>query len=30
MFVRAIKRNQSLGLPTDYMSLKMPAETRNY
>lgn len=26
----AIKRNQSLGLPTDYMSLKMPAETRNY
>ena len=27
---RAIKRNQSLGLPTDYMSLKMPAETRNY
>ncbi len=27
---RAIKHNQSLGLPTDYMSLKMPAETRNY
>lgn len=27
---RAIKRNQSLRLPTDYMSLKMPAETRNY
>lgn len=27
---RAIKRNQSLGLPSDYMSLKMPAETRNY
>lgn len=27
---RAIKRNQALGLPTDYMSLKMPAETRNY
>lgn len=27
---RAIKRNQSLGLPTDYVSLKMPAETRNY
>ena len=27
---KAIKRNQSLGLPTDYMSLKMPAETRNY
>lgn len=27
---RAIKRNQSLGLPTDYMSLKMLAETRNY
>ncbi|WP_293705269.1 LysM peptidoglycan-binding domain-containing protein [uncultured Parasutterella sp.] len=27
---RAIKRNQSLGLPTDYMSLKMPSETRNY
>ena len=27
---RAIKRNQSLGIPTDYMSLKMPAETRNY
>ena len=27
---RAIKRNQSLGLPTDYMSLRMPAETRNY
>lgn len=27
---RAIKRNQSLGLPTDYMSLKMPAEPRNY
>ena len=27
---RAIKRNQSLGLPPDYMSLKMPAETRNY
>ena len=27
---RAIKSNQSLGLPTDYMSLKMPSETRNY
>ncbi len=27
---RAIKRNQRRGLPTDYMSLKMPAETRNY
>jgi len=27
---RAIARNQAAGLPTDYMSLKMPAETRNY
>jgi membrane-bound lytic murein transglycosylase D len=27
---RAIARNQKLGLPTDYASLKMPAETRNY
>lgn len=27
---RAIKRNQSQGLPTDYLSLSMPAETRNY
>lgn len=27
---RAIKRNQKLGLPTDYSSLRMPAETRDY
>ena len=27
---RAIARNQAAGLPTDYLSLKMPAETRNY
>jgi len=27
---RAIERNQSKGLPTDYLSLAMPAETRNY
>lgn len=27
---RAIKRNESRGLPTDYMSLNMPVETRNY
>ncbi|MCX7898207.1 MAG: transglycosylase SLT domain-containing protein [Rhodocyclaceae bacterium] len=27
---RAIARNQSKGLPTDYASLSMPAETRNY
>lgn len=27
---RAIAHNQSLGLPTDYQSLDMPAETRNY
>ncbi|MGB0127561.1 MAG: transglycosylase SLT domain-containing protein [Rhodocyclaceae bacterium] len=27
---RAIARNQAAGLPTDYMSLSMPAETRNY
>jgi membrane-bound lytic murein transglycosylase D len=27
---RAIKKNQQAGLPTDYMSLKMPSETRNY
>jgi len=27
---RAIARNQAAGLPTDYMSLKLPAETRNY
>ena len=27
---KAIKRNQSKGLPTDYMSLSMPDETRNY
>jgi membrane-bound lytic murein transglycosylase D len=27
---RAIKRNQSLGLPTDYLSLKMPLETQHY
>jgi membrane-bound lytic murein transglycosylase D len=27
---RAIARNQKLGLPTDYLSLSMPDETRNY
>ena len=27
---RAINRNQKAGLPTDYASLKMPAETRDY
>ncbi len=27
---RAINRNIKAGLPTDYLSLKMPAETRNY
>lgn len=27
---RAIAKNQRAGLPTDYMSLKMPAETRSY
>jgi membrane-bound lytic murein transglycosylase D len=27
---RAIARNQAAGLPTDYMSLKLPAETRSY
>ena len=27
---RAIRRNQTRGLPTDYLSLNMPAETRHY
>lgn len=27
---RAIKKNQRAGLPTDYVSLNMPAETRHY
>ncbi len=27
---RAIARNQKIGLPTDYLSLKMPEETRYY
>jgi membrane-bound lytic murein transglycosylase D len=27
---RAIARNQKLGLPTDYQSLRMPNETRGY
>lgn len=27
---RAIARNQKAGLPTDYLSLKMPAETQGY
>ena len=27
---RAIARNQKAGLPTDYLSLKMPAETQSY
>lgn len=27
---RAVNRNLAKGLPTDYLSLKMPAETRNY
>ncbi len=27
---RAIKRNQAEGLPTDYLSLKMPLETQQY
>ncbi|WP_200231640.1 transglycosylase SLT domain-containing protein, partial [Rubrivivax gelatinosus] len=27
---RAVTRNQKAGLPTDYASLRMPAETRNY
>ena len=27
---RAIERNRKLGLPTDYESLNLPAETRNY
>lgn len=28
--MRAIKKNQDAGLPTDYLSLSMPEETRNY
>lgn len=28
--MRAIERNRKKGLPTDYQSLKLPAETRNY
>lgn len=28
--MRAIKRNEQAGLPTDYASLRMPDETRNY
>lgn len=28
--MRAIKKNQEAGLPTDYLSLSMPDETRNY
>jgi membrane-bound lytic murein transglycosylase D len=27
---RAIRRNAAAGLPTDYLSLRMPEETRNY
>ena len=27
---RAVQKNRRLGLPTDYLSLSMPAETRNY
>ena len=27
---RAVKRNRARGLPTDYLSLQMPAETRHY
>ena len=27
---RAIARNQKAGLPTDYLSLKMPDETQHY
>ena len=27
---RAVRRNQSMGKPTDYLSLTMPAETRHY
>lgn len=27
---RAIKRNQAAGRPTDYLSLRMPSETRHY
>jgi len=27
---KAIKRNQATGLPTDYLSLRMPKETRDY
>lgn len=27
---RAIRKNEAKGLPTDYLSLSMPAETRNY
>jgi membrane-bound lytic murein transglycosylase D len=27
---RAVKNNRARGLPTDYLSLSMPAETRNY
>ncbi len=27
---RAIQKNKRLGLPTDYLNLSMPAETRNY
>ncbi|WP_179403224.1 transglycosylase SLT domain-containing protein [Burkholderia guangdongensis] len=27
---RAIARNQAAGLPTDYQSLRLPSETRNY
>ncbi|MBI4756259.1 MAG: transglycosylase SLT domain-containing protein [Betaproteobacteria bacterium] len=27
---RAVSRNQAAGLPTDYASLSMPSETRNY
>lgn len=27
---RAVKRNEAAGKPTDYLSLNMPAETRNY
>lgn len=27
---RAIAKNRAKGLPTDYLSLKMPAETKNY
>ena len=27
---RAVRKNQARGLPTDYLSLEMPAETRHY